>query len=313
MEKIYTNWGGILPAFIRKDQCRIACCDGFMGKIDFNQKNILITGGSRGLGAALGEQFAKLGANVLLAARNEERLKTTCAKIQANNGMASYFVCDVTNQESVASLLSHVNQKFTPLDVLVNNAGKLNTTDFDAGFAAFQDILDLNVNAYVRMIINFLPVLGRPVPKSKDDLKRGSIINIASMGGVAFMPNLLFYGISKSTVIAISRALRQYFAARKQKYMYVLNVNPPQFDTELYENTLLESWIATLRKANKIPSPGTLAPLIVNAATKGKRNLNIGWAGKLGAIFAKISPRLVDYMTRRFTLKMNKKPKEESV
>ncbi len=284
-----------------------------MGRIDFNQKNILITGGSRGLGAALGEHFAKLGANVLLVARNEERLKTTCAKIHANNGKASYFVGDVTNQESIASILAHVQQNFAPLDVLVNNAGKLNTTDFDAGFTAFQDIMDLNVHAYVKMISAFLPVLGRPIPKTKAGLKQGLVINIASMGGVAFMPKLLFYGISKASVIAISRALRQYFAARKQKQMHVLNINPPQFDTELYENTALESWIATLRKANKIPSADALASQIVKAAKNGTRNLNIGWAGKLGWIFAKMSPRLVDYMTRRFTLKMEKKPKEEKV
>lgn len=88
-------------------------------------KIILITGASSGIGLATAEALAAKGAELILAARNEVKLKSAAEKIQSKTGndKIKYFVCDFSSQASIRKLAENVKKNYTQIDVLINNAG----------------------------------------------------------------------------------------------------------------------------------------------------------------------------------------------
>lgn len=85
----------------------------------------LITGGSKGLGRALAQALAEVGAQVAVTARHEGELEATVAEIEVKGGRAIAFPADVTDGEAVARLVAAVEETLEPIDLLVNNAGSL--------------------------------------------------------------------------------------------------------------------------------------------------------------------------------------------
>lgn len=85
-------------------------------------KVVLVTGGGTGLGRAMGEKFAKLGARLAIAGRREEVLKETAAELTANGFDVFYKSCDVRDPAQISALMDAVEERFGGLDVLVNNA-----------------------------------------------------------------------------------------------------------------------------------------------------------------------------------------------
>ncbi|KHF35465.1 putative 2,4-dienoyl-CoA reductase [Paenibacillus sp. P1XP2] len=85
-------------------------------------KVVLVTGGGTGLGRAMGEKFARLGARLAIAGRREEVLKKTAAELTANGFDVFYKSCDVRDPAQISALMDAVEERFGGLDVLVNNA-----------------------------------------------------------------------------------------------------------------------------------------------------------------------------------------------
>ena len=83
----------------------------------------VITGGGRGIGAAIAQKLASLGAVAVLCGRGRALLDSTAAAITAAGGHAETAECDVTDPESVEALAAHISRKFGKIDLLVNNAG----------------------------------------------------------------------------------------------------------------------------------------------------------------------------------------------
>jgi NAD(P)-dependent dehydrogenase (short-subunit alcohol dehydrogenase family) len=173
-------------------------------------------------------------------------------------------------------------------------------------------MMNVNVMGYARMIMTFLPILGRPLEGKKANFKRGMIILISSIGGLVIAPNLQFYGISKASTIAMAIALRQHFAITNQKYMQVLDIRPPQFDTQLYVGSNLDAWIQELRASGKLPTPDKFAALIVKAAKKGGGDVNLTLLGKFAAFGVKFFPGLVLSSSRRYYFKSQNKEQEKT-
>lgn len=90
-------------------------------------KIILITGGNAGIGVATAEALAKQGAEIIIVARNEEKLKLAVAQIKAESGnhKVKYYTVDFSSQKSVRTLAEKVKKDYQKIDVLINNAGVL--------------------------------------------------------------------------------------------------------------------------------------------------------------------------------------------
>lgn len=171
-------------------------------------KNALITGGGRGIGAAIAQKLALLGAQTIICGRNRDELATTARTIIARGGACESFRCDITQLAEVEHLARSVQDKVGPIGVLVNNAGvgsfggplhSLPPDDWDK-------VLNTNLRAVYYMIRAFAPAM---ITK-----RSGDIINISSIAGKNALPNGAAYSASKwglnGLSYSVAEELRQY-------------------------------------------------------------------------------------------------------
>lgn len=151
----------------------------------------VVTGGGRGIGAAIAEKLAGLGAITVIAGRNLSRLEAAAKAIGEAGGQGEAIACDVTQLRSVDDLAREVDKKHGRIDILVNNAGvrgpvgplhQLPLENWDA-------ILNTNLRGVYYCIRSFAPMMIRA--------KSGHIINISSLAGKNPIPNGAAYAASK--------------------------------------------------------------------------------------------------------------------
>ncbi len=166
-------------------------------------KVILITGGSAGLGAETARLLAARGAKVAVAARRKDRLDDVVAQIVAAGGKAKAYALDVAAKDQVEAVVAGVVADFGRLDVLINNAGlmpirpmsEVNTDEWD-------QMIDVNLKGVLYGIAAALP---RFLAQES-----GHIINLSSVAGIkVFAPGGTVYSGTKFAVRAISEGLRQ--------------------------------------------------------------------------------------------------------
>lgn len=173
---------------------------------DFAGKVVFITGGSRGLGLALAEHFLRAGAHVAIAARDPAELAKAKRHLlllmpQANGPTVLDVVCDVTDPSRIGVAVETVQRNLGPIDVLVNNnAGIMAVAPLlNQSERHFEEAMDTNFYGAMHTTFAILPGM----------LKRrnGSIINIASIGGLVAVPHMLPYTASKFALVGFSRGL----------------------------------------------------------------------------------------------------------
>jgi NAD(P)-dependent dehydrogenase (short-subunit alcohol dehydrogenase family) len=162
-----------------------------MSERTLSEKIVLVTGGGRGIGAAIAHTLAELQATVIICGRTLPALQETAGKIRASGGQCEAMVCDVTDWNSVAALAARVEQTFGRLDVLVNNAG---IGSFDGPLhlmppAKWDAIFDTNLRGVFYMMRAFVPLM---LASGGSD-----IINISSIASKNALANGAAYAASK--------------------------------------------------------------------------------------------------------------------
>jgi len=175
----------------------------------------LITGASSGIGAVCADRLARRGHDLILVARNRERLETVAARLRKETGRSISVIAADLNDKGDLARVEEVLRTDPSVTVLVNNAGVgVPLGLLDANIEKLQGMIDLNVTALVRLTYAVVPAF----------LKRGggTIINVASVVGI--VPELLngVYGATKAFVIAFSRSLHKEFAERNIRVQAVL-------------------------------------------------------------------------------------------
>ena len=169
---------------------------------NIENKVIVITGASSGIGCATSKHLAELGAKVVIGARRADRLKEIADEITSNGGQAAWKVTDVTDRASVEALVSHGRETFGPIDVLINNAG-INTLGKyeDLQVDSWDRMIDVNVKGPLYGIAAVLPEMK----------KRGSghIISTSSIAAHTILPHMCVYNGTKFAVRAMMEGLRQ--------------------------------------------------------------------------------------------------------
>lgn len=177
--------------------------------MDFSQKVVLITGGARGLGASIAEEFSKLGANIILNYNNSqakaESLKQKLKK-EYNNKVIT-IRADISNEEEVKKMVNQTKEIFGHVDILVNNAAVAIDTLFeDKTKSNFMKILEVN------LVGTFL--VSKEVANIMTD-KNTSIINISSTNGIdTEYIESLDYDASKAGVISLTKNLAKAYGPK---------------------------------------------------------------------------------------------------
>lgn len=166
----------------------------------WKNKVVIITGSSLGIGKNLAEKFAKKGANVVLNARNEQRLQKVANEFLNKGFSISWCSGDVSNYNDCKKIAKHAFDKFGKIDVLINNAGLATMSGVsDMKPEVFKKIIDVNLNGAVFMTKAVLP----HILKTK-----GSIMFIGSVAGIHGIPEYSAYSSSKMALTAIVESLR---------------------------------------------------------------------------------------------------------
>ena len=193
----------------------------------YENKIVLVTGASRGIGAAIAARFAKEGAVVIVNySGNDEAADRTVENILAANGKAEKYKCQVDSYEETEKMITYIMGKYKRIDILINNAGiAIDTLFEDKTKDNFMKTLDIN------LIASFL--LCKKIGPKMVDNKYGVIINISSTNGID-TPYIesIDYDASKAGLISLSKNLANYFAP----YVRVNTICPGWVNTEMNKN-----------------------------------------------------------------------------
>lgn len=176
-------------------------------KFSFKGKTALVTGGSRGLGLLLARQLVGHGAAVAICARNPKELEAAFEDLCRIRQDAQILpiVCDLTEQQQVVRMVDRVQKRFSPIDVLVNNAGIIQVGPME----------EMEIEDYeLAMKVNFWGALYATLAVLPEMRRRreGRIVNISSIGGKVSVPHLLPYSCSKFAFTGLSEGLRAELA-----------------------------------------------------------------------------------------------------
>jgi short-subunit dehydrogenase len=161
----------------------------------------LVTGASSGIGAGLAAMLAAEGARVALAARRGERLEAVAAGIRDAGGVAVPVVTDLADDGSLARLLARTVAELGPVDVLVNNAGVGLWKPLEATtIGEWDHTFAVNVRAAAYLCAAVLPGM--------QERRFGRVVNIGSEAGVAIVPSLAAYCVSKHALGALTEVIQ---------------------------------------------------------------------------------------------------------
>ncbi len=191
-------------------------------RFDLTGQLALVTGASRGIGAALARGLAEAGADVVLAARSHEALEEVAAQVRALGRVATVLVLDVSDSISIDALFSQLAARGLAPTILVNNAGTEQVSPSLAVTESLWDrIVDTNLKGAFFVAQGFARLLaGRP----------GSIVNLCSLSSEVGIPTAAAYTSSKSGLAGMTRALAAEWA---HLGIRVNGLGPGYFETEM--------------------------------------------------------------------------------
>jgi len=231
-------------------------------------RNVLITGGYRGLGLAMAEGLATAGAHVILNGRSADGVHAAVEAFRAKGLQADAAVFDLTDENAVAAGVTAITEAHGPIDVLFNNAGIQRRAPLaEMSLADFKTVLDTNLTAAF--------LVARAVVPSMIQAQRGKIINTCSLMSDLARPTTGNYAAAKGGLRMLTRAMAGEWA---QHSIQINGIAPGYFATEmtqpLIEDPKFNRWICGRTPAGRWGDPAELAGLAVFLASAASNFVN---------------------------------------
>lgn len=260
-----------------------------MSSSSLKNKVVIITGASSGIGKALAVEFAKEGANMVLAARQYVICCEMAEELEKKYGVRVIAVAtDVTKKEYCEELIIQTLRTFGKIDVLVNNAGismRALVEDIDLG--VIEKVMEVNFFGTVYCTRYALPALLE---------SGGSVIGISSIAGYKGLPARSAYSASKFAMRGFLESLR---IENLKRGLHVLIVSPG-FTASNIRNTALgkdgQAQGESPLNENKIMPAEVVAQRIIKALKSKKRTLVLTAQGKITVLLSKLFPNLLDQL-----------------
>jgi short-subunit dehydrogenase len=249
--------------------------------------NVILTGGSKGLGPVIARALAARGARVALVARSKSELQSVGEELQRSGATAVAVPADVTRAPDRKRLLAQVERELGPPDVLVNNAGMQVILPFaEHTEKDVRRTLDLNVASLIMLTHAVLPgMLERG---------RGHVVNLSSIAGKNIVPYEVVYSASKHAVIGFTLSLR---AELKGTGVSASVVAPGLVTgTGMFVKQLTEK---PPRGTGATTTPEKVARAVVKAIEKDAAEITVmGPLGKIADVSLALSPRMNEAVYR---------------
>ena len=225
-----------------------------MPSFDLAGRTALVTGGSRGIGLAIGSALAGAGASVVLAARHADDVETAAAGLREHGARAVGVAANVSKASEIETLVDAAEAAFGPVDILVNNA---------ATNVHFGPLLDADDAMWLKMVetnlLSAVRLCRRTVPGMRER-GRGKIINVASVAGIQPGVGQGVYGALKAALIQLTKSLAQELGP----YNIQVNAIAPglvktRFAQVLHETPAIRSHIERSTPLGRIAEPDEIA------------------------------------------------------
>jgi len=272
--------------------------------MNFKNKVVIITGASSGIGKSCAEEFAKRGANLVLAARQYVTLCEITADLEKNYGIKAVAVqADVSLEEDCKLIIKQALITFGKIDVLVNNAGlSMRALFADTELSVLKNLMDVNFWGTVYCTKYALP----EILKTK-----GSVIGVSSIAGYRGLPGRTGYSASKFAMNGFMESLRTELL---QTGVHVMVACPGFTTSNIRVAALSKDGNAhgeTSMEEGKMMTSEEVAKRIVDGLTARKRTLVMTGQGNLAVWVNKLLPALADKLVfKHFTKEKNPLIKE---
>ena len=254
----------------------------------FNNKVVVVTGASSGIGEALAREFARRGARVVLGARSVDKLEQITAEIRSAGGEAICTAVDVTDEQQCKSLIDTAVGAYGGVDVLICNAGLSMRALFDdVELSVLHRLMDVNFWGTVNCTKYALPWLQR---------SRGSLVGISSVAGLHGLPGRTGYSASKYAMTGFLETVR---IENLRKGLHVMVACPGFTASNVRFAALTADGSCqgeTPRNESKMMSAEEVACIVARGIERRKRLCLMEWEGRATHFIKKFAPAFLDRM-----------------
>ena len=245
--------------------------------MDLQNKTIVLTGASGGIGQAMAKALANEGARLILVGRNTAKLKTLATTLP---GEQRFVEADLTTEQGRDTLGTYCANN-GPIDILINNAG-------GSAFALIEDQSDRAIEALIALNLSAPILLTKRLLPLLLEAKNGGIVNVGSAFGAIGYPGFSTYCASKFGLRGYSEALRRELADSGLRVFYLA---PRATNTAINSQKVAE---LNRQLGNAVDEPETVASALIKQLKNNQINCYVGWPEKFFARLNALLPRLVD-------------------
>ena len=255
---------------------------------DFENKVVVVTGASSGIGEALAREFAARGARVVLGARSAQKLEAIAAEIRAAGGEAVCTAVDVTDEQQCKALIECAVGTYGGVDVLICNAGLSMRALFDdVDLSVLHRLMDVNFWGTVNCTKHALPWLQK---------SHGSLVGISSVAGLHGLPGRTGYSASKYAMTGFLETVR---IENLKKGLHVMVACPGFTASNVRFAALTADGSCqgeTPRNEDKMMTAEEVARIVARGVRRRKRLCLMEWEGRATHFIKKFAPAFLDRM-----------------
>jgi short-subunit dehydrogenase len=231
--------------------------------MEIDDKVIIVTGASQGIGLATAQHLGNLGAKIVLVARSRDII----AKLEKDLPRSLAIVADMRNEQDIKNVVEQTIKEYGRIDILVNNAGQgMYGPVENMNIEHYRQIMELNVYSVVRAMQLVIPYMRKQ--------GGGMIVNVSSALTKMYVPGISAYSSTKYALNCISLIARQEL---EKDHIIVSIVEPNMTATNFAQNSIgsRPSWTATGRPAPQIDSAEKVAKVIVDVIKSEEEEVRV--------------------------------------